>query len=597
MLTRVLHFVAFLLLAAGDVAAQTDYRNLDDERPLLTEDAYALERGAIELSLPYGFARGGGSTVHAFTPELGLGLDNAQLVLKWPFGRLADGTLRSLGPRVGLLYNPFTQPRRWPALAFRIDAAAIEGSDGALDGRVTGKVIATRSFGVTRLHLNAAFTAGPEAPKYDLEFPARATATIALDHSLWRQSFLLGIEGGVTEEVSGATASWLGGAGLRWQWTPVDVLDLGYRITIHDAPPTTHQVSIGLTHTWGRGRPSRRPPPVGVPALDRRDEQFYAPGRFNWSFLKEAHEAARLFNAFDYGHAILYERMSTKRGPALDTSLVEAYRFLTADLLVRPPRFAVAEEAVMPRYAEGYWRAKQVFEWAHLLHRQIYDRYADCALRTAAPGCANVDSLIETLTDRYLERREYALAPVPKTMALMDGQPYSGIFAREQPTFNGLIWAYHWLQVGLYEPYARRSLEFGVGRGAGEAPASQDGAPRLTPPDSQLPTLSPVLAHFRQMVASERFPEVMPMTSAVAPVFTAAHPRAAAIFDNLHSLHDVISDILLNDAVVPRAEKRAAVWRALAAYQDASKDVEADEHWRMMGEMMGGVERMGGAVP
>ena len=99
------------------------------------------------------------------------------------------------------------------------------------------------------------------------------------------------------------------------------------------------------------------------------------------------------------------------------------------------------------------------------------------------------------------------------------------------------------------------------------------------------------------MLAAERYPEVMPMTSAIAPTFTAAHPRAAAIFDNLHSLHDVISDILLNDAVVPRAEKRAAVWRALAEYQDATTNVEADEHWRMMGEMVGGVERMGGAVP
>ena len=87
------------------------------------------------------------------------------------------------------------------------------------------------------------------------------------------------------------------------------------------------------------------------------------------------------------------------------------------------------------------------------------------------------------------------------------------------------------------------------------------------------------------------------MTSAVAPVFTAAHPRAAAIFDNLHSLHDVISDILLNDAVVPLAAKRATIYRAIATYQDATRDVEADEHWRMMGEMMGGVERMGGAVP
>lgn len=581
----------------GPLAAQTDWRNLDDERPLVTEDAYPLERGALELMLPYTFERASGATAHTFTPELGLGLDNAQLVFKWPFGRLEDGTVRSFGPRVGVLFNPFTQPRRWPALALRLDAAAIEGTDGALDGRVTTKLIATRSFGVTRIHLNGAFTAGPESPKYDLEFPARASATIAVDRSLWRQHLLLGIEGGVAQEVSGASASWLGGAGARWQWTPVVVIDLGYRLTSHSALTTAHSLSVGLTHTWGLGRPSHRPAPTGVPRLERRDDQFYAPGSFNWAFLKHENAAARLFNAFDYGHAVLYERLLTERGADLDASLADEYRFLTTDLLMAPPRFQMTEEAVMRRYAESFWRAKQVFEWAHLLHRQIYDVYVAASRQPTAHSPEWADSTIEALTDRYLERREYALAPVPKAMELMDGQPYSGVFARTEPKFNGLIWAYHWLQVGLYEPYAR-ALAGGEWRVEGPAGTESAQVARVqTAQNSSPSTLDPVLARFRAMLATERYPEVMPMTSAVAPVFTAAHPRAAAIFDNLHSLHDVISDILLNDAVVLPAQKRAMVWKALAAYQDPTTQVEADEHWRMMGEMMGGVERMGGAVP
>ena len=37
-------------------------------------------------------------------------------------------------------------------------------------------------------------------------------------------------------------------------------------------------------------------------------------------------------------------------------------------------------------------------------------------------------------------------------MALMEDQAFSRTFRRRQPAFNGLIWAYHWLQVGLYEP-------------------------------------------------------------------------------------------------------------------------------------------------
>jgi len=573
---RILLAAFLAAVVTAPAAAQTDYRNLDDERPLVTEDAYTLERGAFEVMLPYTFERASSGDLHAhlFSPELGWGLDNAQLSFKWPLAFESDGAFRSLGPRIGFLYNAFTQPRGWPALALRVDGALIEGNDGALDGRVTGKAILTRSLGATRLHANFAFTAGPESPMSGLEYPARATYTLAVDHTLWRRSLWLGAEVGGVRMSSTAPTDLLLGAGLRWQWTPTDVVDLGVRSGGHQ------ELTVGVTHAFGRGHPSRRAAPRGVPSLDRRDEQFYTPGSFNWSFLREEPEAARLFNAFDYGHAVLYERLLTRRGTALDSALAEEYRFLTADLLARPPRFQVAEEAVMPRYAEVAWRAKQVFEWAHLLHRQIYDVYV--ASRVEGRGSRATDSIIEGLTDRYLERRAYALASLPKAMVLMEGQPYSGAFKRAAPEFNGLIWAYHWLQVGLYEPYAR-DLET---RAAGEVRTEFQRLP-----------LGPVLSRFREMLATERYPEVMPMTSAVAPAFTTAHPRAAAIFDNLHSLHDVISDILLNDDAVPSSQKRALIYRAIAEYQDPAREVESDEHWRMMGEMVGGVERMGGAVP
>ncbi len=51
---------------------------------------------------------------------------------------------------------------------------------------------------------------------------------------------------------------------------------------------------------------------AALEAQDRRDEQFYYPGRFNWQFLEIYPEAARLFNAFDYGHAVLYEKLYTR---------------------------------------------------------------------------------------------------------------------------------------------------------------------------------------------------------------------------------------------------------------------------------------------
>jgi hypothetical protein len=184
-----------------------------------------------------------------------------------------------------------------------------------------------------------------------------------------------------------------------------------------------------------------------LPAQDQRNEQFYYPGSFNWQFLNRYPEGGRLFNAFDYGHAILYEKLYTRPRDLVSELETRQFNYLTTDLLVRPPRFAVAEETIEPAYAKLAWRAKLMFDWAHLLHRQIYDIYADPRLTRAEQ-----DRLIERVTDYYLSNRRLAFAAAPKAMALMDEQYYSQVFRRGYPKFNGLIWAYHWLQVGLYEP-------------------------------------------------------------------------------------------------------------------------------------------------
>jgi hypothetical protein len=297
-----------------------------------------------------------------------------------------------------------------------------------------------------------------------------------------------------------------------------------------------------------------------------RDEQFYFPGDFNWRFLAAYPEAARLFNAFDYGHAVLYERLYTRRGKA-NRDLEREYRYLTTDLLVRPPRFSVPEEAIMPTYAKVAWRAKMMFEWAHVLHRQIYDVYAD---RRLTP--LRRDRLIEQLTDYYLSNRRYAFTDRPKSMALMDEQYFSQTFRRAHPRFNGLIWAYHWLQVGLYEPFIE--AETAAGRKAG---------------------VQATVARFWSMLedAPNRLPRSMPMTSAIAPRFSAAHPRAAVIFDNLHMMHDIISDILTADTV-PHRQKGRLIDEQLDKLQDPTRDVMSLEEWRRMAEHMGGVDAMGG---
>ena len=190
-----------------------------------------------------------------------------------------------------------------------------------------------------------------------------------------------------------------------------------------------------------------------------------------------------------------------------------------------------------------------------MLHRQIYDAYADDRLTMEQEH-----SLIERLTDYYLSRRGYAFTDLPKSMA----------FRRTRPKFNGLIWAYHWLQVGLYEPMI-------AARTRAEAKAG----------------ISAAVGRFWQMVGDEKYPTAMPMTAAVAPEFTRRPPRAAAIFDNLPMMHDIISDVLASPTV-PRDRKGAVISPQLAEFRSSERNVLTPEEWRGMAEHMAGLSPMGG---
>ena len=89
-------------------------------------------------------------------------------------------------------------------------------------------------------------------------------------------------------------------------------------------------------------------------------------------------------------------------------------------------------------------------------------------------------------------------------------------------------------------------------------------------------------------------PYQMPMTAAVAPEFAKRFPEAAIIFDNLHSMHDVVSDILANPSV-PRDRKRAEIVRAGRLFRDDTSYVMPVPAWLVMSREMG-VENMGGTA-
>lgn len=295
-------------------------------------------------------------------------------------------------------------------------------------------------------------------------------------------------------------------------------------------------------------------------------EQFYLPGDYNWMFRKTYPAADRLFNAFDYGHAILYEKLYTQ--PGADVSVLETteYNFITRKLLVSPPRIPLEEAAIEVQYAKMAPEAKAMFDWAHLLHRQIYD-----VLAAERMTQTEKDETIATLIRYYKTRPDLAFSSIPKNMDLMEGQPYSLVFRQRYPKFNGLIWGYHWLQVGLYEPMM-------VGRTQEERQAG----------------VSAAVSRFRQMLenAPEHMPRIMPMTAAIAPEFSKRYAEAAIIFDNLHSMHDVVSDILASPTV-PRNQKRMEILKAAARYRDATSFLMTETEWLEMSRMMG-AENMGG---
>ena len=292
-------------------------------------------------------------------------------------------------------------------------------------------------------------------------------------------------------------------------------------------------------------------------------EQTYLAAPSNWRFRHRFPTVDRLFNGFDYGHAILYETL-LDRGDAAERLEGPQFSFITQRLLRDPPRVPLEESAIGPEYVKLVPEVVAMFEWAHALHRQLYDVWSQYGLLESEH-----DEQVARLLTYYRSRPDLAFSSRPKSMALMEGQPYSLAFRGEAAKYNGLLWSYHWLQMALYDALM-------TGRTEAQVRANVDSS----------------VAEFFAMIgdAPRRMPAAMPMSAGVAPVFSARYPEAAIIFDNLHALHDVVADILASPTI-PRRAKRAAILAAAATYRDDTTAVISVDEWRAMGEMMTGRPR------
>jgi len=298
-------------------------------------------------------------------------------------------------------------------------------------------------------------------------------------------------------------------------------------------------------------------------------DQTFLSASHNWAFRHQFPRVDALFNAFDYGHAKLYETLWSDPGTGRGTLDGTQFQFITRNLLRHPPDVPLDEGAIAPGWEKLAPEVAAMFDWAHMLHRQIYDVWADDRINSSQK-----DAKVAEVVRYYKSRGALAFSSKPKDMNLMEGQSYSLSFRKRFPTYNGLIWSYHWLQMTLYEALLSSSN-----------------------PTLRRDNVNAVVARFWSLLdsAPANLPTVMPQSSEIAPVFSDRYPEVAIIFDNLHSLHDVASDILA-DPAIPRGAKRRTLIEAAARYRDDSSSIVSVEEWKAMARAMD-LTRMGGPAP
>ncbi len=227
---------------ARPAAAQTDYYNTDAGRPITVEDAYPVERRAVELQLaPLRLERARGGRYHwGVEPEVAIGiLPRTQLEVGLPFAFVEQGARRAsglVGVELSLLHN-LNVETALPALAVAADVLVPAGGLGPDRAYPSVKGIATRTLPWARFHLNGQYTFGTEADAGTAEL-SRWQAGVAVDRTLPLRSLLLTGEVVARRPLRAddAAVEWNTGAGARYQLSPRVAADAGagYRLTAGD---------------------------------------------------------------------------------------------------------------------------------------------------------------------------------------------------------------------------------------------------------------------------------------------------------------------------------------------------------------------------
>ncbi|MES2123568.1 MAG: hypothetical protein V4503_02650 [Gemmatimonadota bacterium] len=257
---RYLSLLALATLSVGPIAAQADYRNLDDGRPVASEDAWPIEHRAFELLAPAEFSRLRGQTETVITPELGYGvIRNGMIGVKFPVLLGSGGGLA--GPRAFAFYNVNAESPSLPGFSLRADVAAPGGAAAGERTTVALKAIATRSWGRFRTHLNVTHGLGSAANLPSVDAAPRWGASLAGDLISLRHSTLFLLEVRTAQAVPGADLEWTTAAGIRHQLTPTLVFDAGVATSLGRSGGNQTSFTLGLAHTfaiaslWSGGAP------------------------------------------------------------------------------------------------------------------------------------------------------------------------------------------------------------------------------------------------------------------------------------------------------------------------------------------------------
>ena len=161
--TQIIRALFLSWLALSPVSALAlDHDNLDPNRPIGMEDAYAIPKGEIGMEGGVRFNdRREGRTRVTFQPQIIYGaFENTQIEIQGDLftdPHSLVGANKSGDLHLGVLYNFNTETLTLPAMAIRVEADLPTGVNSkGVDTQLTG--ILTRSFGRLRAHLNLGYS-------------------------------------------------------------------------------------------------------------------------------------------------------------------------------------------------------------------------------------------------------------------------------------------------------------------------------------------------------------------------------------------------------------------------------------------------------